>query len=155
MGPSLKWDVECAIRAGLPDLRRSLNYADLSFEGTEEEMVASLVEGIVDRVRITDKKPDPLPRHDECLECDALILVHEGRDSWDDPGGGSWTTHCDVCMERWPCPEANELDQEEVERLQARYLSLAANHSDDGPRIRDLRRLHRRLEAEGLLPTDE
>lgn len=146
---NLRWDVECAVRAALPSINRNLNYAGLEYVGSEDELITSLVEAIADQVVIQDnQKPKPLTRHEECS-------------TWSDPGDeeGSWATHCTVCHEEWPCPEAGELDADEVSALQGRYLKLLAEResgADLNPfKHRDLRYIHRRLEAEGVLPSKD
>jgi hypothetical protein len=154
---NLRFDLECAVRDALPAIRRSLDKADLECGLDDDALAETLVESLVNQVTgYVDRAPTPLRRHEECQECDALILVHQGRTSWDDPGDeeGAWYTHCTVCLEEWPCPEAGELDEEAVEGLQARYTRLVAiPHESRSPRQhQELRKLHRDLAAEARLP---
>ena len=159
MSFNLRWDVECALRAALPEIKRHLDYADLVFEGDDEALLAALASGLVPSLRaVLDRDPEPLPRHEECPECDALILVHQGRSSWSDPEDeeGAWHTHCTVCLEEWPCPDAGEPDEDEVEALQNRYHRLLrAFNAGDRSNYTALRQLRRRLEAENRLPPSE
>ncbi len=154
---SLHFDLECALRDALPAIKKSLDRADLACALDDAALIETLAESLETHVTgYIERKPRPLPRHEECPECDALILVHQGRTSWEDEGDeeSGWYTHCTVCGEEWPCPEAGELDEEEVEGLQRTYQRLAALPQEvrTPAQHQKLRSLHRDLLAEGRLP---
>lgn len=150
---TLMYDMECALKSALPTLRKSLEDFGLQCHLDDASLVQLLVVELVPQVtaRLPERAPRPLDRHEECMDCDALWKLH--RDEDDDE---AWNTHCDVCNEQWPCAEAGELDQEELEALQARFqeLSQIAPENLTLGEYRTLRELHRRLGAENQLPKE-
>jgi hypothetical protein len=151
---SLKYDLECALKSTLPTLRKSLDDFGLQCHLDDASLVELLTGDLVHQVtaKLPERAPYPLDRHEECTDCDALWGLH--RDEDDDE---VWRTHCDVCLEEWPCPEAGELNQEALESIQTRYAEL--RHLDPEKltlgEYRTLREYHRRLSAENQLPEGE
>jgi|GEM_PF-4372722 len=137
-------DLRDAFNSALPDIRRSLDWVELSVPGTDEEFVAILVDAVDGFADRKHREPEPLPRHERCDDCDAMILVHrEGHD------------HCTVCDEDWPCPDAGRVDEERLAELREEWASLRSKPSRKRSETRRMESIGRRLEAEGLSPSPE
>jgi hypothetical protein len=155
MSFTLRFDLECAVRLALPALKQSLSLTDLEYIESDDALVGSIVKALESQTRPSGKPPRPISRHEECQECDAMMLVHQGRTSWDDDGDeeGGWCTHCDVCMEIWPCAEAGKHDQDVVKQLQDRYQHLRTLMRPTVATRSEQEKLRLRLEAEKVLPS--
>jgi len=150
------YELECAIAAALPTLKTAMSMRGLSFpEGEDELLITSLVGSIAGWVKHTSGKPRRIRRHEECLDCDTGWHQHDPDPEDDDDDG--WHTHCDVCGEMWPCPEAGQIDVEELEQVRTQYLKLARKHPDKLTRHEWIKlfRITDTLKAEGALPTPE
>lgn len=151
MSFNLRWDLECAVRLALPSIKQSLSLTDLEFTRDDDYLVTTLVNALEIHTRAVDQSPRPISRHEECRECDSMMLVHQGRSSWDSPESGVWRSHCDVCMEIWPCPEAGELDSDEVKDLLERYNHLRTLMRPTVQTRSEQQKLRLRLEAEKVI----
>lgn len=59
-------------------------------------------------------------RHEECFDCDQLIDMHR-----DD------RTHCTVCLEDWPCEQADKVDLEQLAKLKEKLNDIEQNTDRD------------------------
>lgn len=133
--------VEAAFRKALPKIKRSLWAVEIELPGTDEELASLLAGAVAGYADHNPKAPEPLDRHEKCLDCDAMGDIHRRGE-----------THCTVCDEDWPCPDAGKIDEDHVAKSRSYIAELRANTERTPMQQRRMEDLIRRLEAEGLDP---
>lgn len=148
-------ELELAVSGIMSELRMRLRMHGITVDASDEVLVDAITGSFAGWVTYKEPKPRPLDRHEECLDCDSG--PHRYAPDPDDPDDDGWYTHCDVCEEVWPCPEAGQVDQEALTEARAQYIKLARTHPDKRS-AREWSKWHQlraSLQAEGQLPTRE
>lgn len=117
IAPHVRHNLKVALRGvshfGLVD---SLRFRGFQTDCTEEDLYEALL-GALEPLVSYAPKPRSYSTHEECLDCD--MGPHYDPD---DPE--EWLTHCHVCNEYWPCPEAGQIDMEAISRDQEEFTRL-------------------------------
>lgn len=137
-------DVADAFRMALPDIRRSLEVAEVSIPGTDDELVRLLAGAVAGYANHAPASLRPLRRHAECRDCDALISYHRAGHS-----------HCEVCDEYWPCEDAGKIDEEHVAHIRRWIAEIDAKAEPTTGDKRRRRQYVRRLAEEGIAVSDD
>ena len=111
----------------------------------EEEILTLLTEALEGHLRYEPRVPD-YHLHEECHDCDQGLHRH-----W---STGEWMTHCVICDETWPCPDAGQVDQSAIKRDQQEYLHLESRDRTFEEESH-FWYLYRTLAKAGFLPTTD
>jgi len=139
-----RWLLTRVLFQAVPDLRRMLEHHELNPNLRDPELVARLAEFLDPLLTVKLRNLRPIPTHSECHDCDSYRSSHLQSED------GEWHSHCDVCMEPWPCPDAGKLDMDAVKDVREKIAVLIVKPDRDMEDEYHLWTLQRRLTDAGF-----